>query len=503
MHFIVKALLALVFLSFIPGISLYTDAQTQVNHLDTVKTVNAFTALGHTLTSDYHIPFWMRSMQRGALPQAGGSASVFGGIKKEYNHMRSHKLLDWGSGLEFRGNIGDDYDFYLIEAYAKVRFSIFQISAGRTKDIIGLIDSTSMSTGSFILSGNALGIPKIEFSNPNYWNIPFTDGLIAFKGNLAHGWFGSRLVTTTNTRFNTYLHQKSLHGRLGKKHWKIRLYGGFNHTAMWGNENQMFDNYGISNREAFTYVFIGKAYGNRHVPTSKVGNHLGSIDQGLDLRFKNWELFAYHQFYYEAGALVKLANIEDGTWGVSLTNKAARKENRVYWKRFLIEFIHSKSQGGELDDPDRPSGFEDYYNNYQYIEGWAYEGENLGNVLFTSQKYMRKELPQPSKPYFVNNRITALHLASVFGYNRWRFTAKFTASKNFGHYSKYPAHRGLGEDEVFHDPPYFGQAIQYSGYLEASWPMQKGLYLNMALAVDRGDLLYHSSGGFLRITKRW
>jgi hypothetical protein len=29
------------------------------------------------------------------------------------------------------------------------------------------------------------------------------------------------------------MHQKSFYGRFGKPHWKIRLYGGFNHNVQW------------------------------------------------------------------------------------------------------------------------------------------------------------------------------------------------------------------------------------------------------------------------------
>jgi hypothetical protein len=62
-------------------------------------------------------------------------------------------------------------------------------------------------------------------------------------------------------------------------------------------------------------------------------------------------------------------------------------------KKIVVEFMNSKSQGGEPDAKITPSGDEDYYNNYLYERGWTYHGENLGNPLFTSKKYARENLP--------------------------------------------------------------------------------------------------------------
>ena len=39
-------------------------------------------------------------------------------------------------------------------------------------------------------------------------------------------------------QIETYLHQKSLYGRFGKPEWKLKLYGGFNHQVLWGNEKK-------------------------------------------------------------------------------------------------------------------------------------------------------------------------------------------------------------------------------------------------------------------------
>ncbi len=99
------------------------------------------------------------------------------------------RIFDWGVSIEGRGNIGDRSNFTIIEGYAKVRISIFEIRAGRSKEIMGLCD-TSLSSGALAVSGNALGIPKVQISIPEFYSLPIFGKLFAFKGNYAHGWIG-------------------------------------------------------------------------------------------------------------------------------------------------------------------------------------------------------------------------------------------------------------------------------------------------------------------------
>ena len=99
------------------------------------------------------------------------------------------RILDWGASVEGRANIGDKSNFTLIEGYGKVRISIFEIRAGRSKEIMGLCD-TSLTSGAWAVSGNALGIPKVQISIPEFYSLPLFGKLFAFKGNFAHGWIG-------------------------------------------------------------------------------------------------------------------------------------------------------------------------------------------------------------------------------------------------------------------------------------------------------------------------
>lgn len=479
----------------------YRDKQqNQSNH--------AFISTGFFGTSKGNVPFWMRSMKYGSVPLDGISVSLIGGVVKQYASENPQKLMDWGAGFEGRINAGNHSEFMLIESYAKIRLSIFELKGGRFREQIGLVDST-LSSGAFSLSGNALGVPKIEAGIPDFWNVPLTGGVIAIKGNVAHGWMDTQKLNKNNNntillpKIEAYLHQLSAYGRIGKVNWKVKLYGGINHMVVWGHEKEMYPGWGLSDFETFKYVLMGKAYGTNSIPTSKVGNHVGSIDQAIEIKTNHTLLTGYHQFFYDVGALVKLANAKDGLWGISLKNRQSKSSN-LFWNKFLFEFLYSKSQGGEVDSKPRASGAEDYYNNFEYYNGWSYNGENLGNPLFTSKNYIKDGYPTASSyQYFANNRMVAFHVGSEIGFNKWFCRGLLTYSLNYGTYSTSPAERSLGNNIVYHNPPYFPKVKQISAYVESHREFRNGFELGIQLAFDKGELLYNSIGSGISLSKRW
>ena len=143
-----------------------------------------------------HVPFWFRSNQFGSIPLDNASLSFIGAIRKDYDTART-RILDWGASLEGRANVGHRSDLSLIEGYAKLQIGVFEIRAGRSKEIMGLCD-TSLSSGAFAVSGNALGIPKVQIGIPEFYSLPIFGKLFAFKGNYAHGWIGKIPVEMMN-----------------------------------------------------------------------------------------------------------------------------------------------------------------------------------------------------------------------------------------------------------------------------------------------------------------
>lgn len=453
-------------------------------------------------TSSGTVPFWFRSNQFGSIPEDGISASIIGRIEKRYDSS-SKRLFDWGFGVEDRLNAGANVKSILTEAYGKVRLSIFEFKAGRSKEFMGLTDSV-LSTGAFPISGNALGIPKVQISIPEFWSIPVFGKLFAIKGNFAHGWIGTIPIKLTQSLVSenyTFLHQKSLYGRIGKPEWKWKLYGGFNHQVFWGNEKNIYgDKWTLSPWETYWYVITGKPYGTSDVARSKIGNHLGSLDFGFQYDAKNWRLLVYRQFFYDEGALFHAANLLDGLNGISIVNKA-KSSSAVQWNRMLFEVLFSKNQAGETWSPVTPSGDEDYYNNYVYSEGWSYKQIGLGTPFIENRKYIRTDLPTDPQDYFINNRVIAFHYGIAGSFKEWSVLSKISYSLNYGTYGTSEPGHSLGSH---HYPPaygLFGEVDQFSGYLEISKALKNGYRFGAAAAGDIGNLYYNSAGIILKISK--
>lgn len=450
--------------------------------------------------SNNAIPFWLRTQKFGAIPINGVSGFYEGSISKEM--VKGNNKLNWGFGLDGFVNYGNKINGNLTEAYLTLGYAPLQLKLGRSKDIIGLVDST-LSSGSFSISGNALGIPKIEISIPDYTNIPFTKGLFSFKGNFSYGIIGNepiakRSYIISNTAFTQY-HQKSLYIRIGKEKSRVKLYGGFNHNVTWGDENKFFKDWNLSAFSTFVKVVTGGVHKD-----SKVGNHLGSIDQQIDYRFNNVSITGYHQFFYEVGGLFHLNNIKDGLWGISFKNHQINKEKALFaWNKILIEFFASKSQGGELDAKITPSGDEDYYNNYLYLNGWRYKSENLGSNFITNRNYLRNGLPQRDIESHSNNRLYLAHVGVDMNIGSFNCVTKLSYSKNFGTYGTSSIGNSTGIIREIQKPPYFPEVNQFSGDFEINRPLRQGWNLGVTIAVDRGQLLTNSAGGLLRLRKQW
>ncbi|HTI90468.1 MAG TPA: capsule assembly Wzi family protein, partial [Puia sp.] len=330
-----------------------------------------------------NVPFWMRSDRFGSVPLPGTSASFLAAGAKEYSPQAG--LVDWGASVLLRADVGSSSRVTLIEGFVKARFSIFQFRAGRIREFTGLVDST-LSSGAFAISGNALGIPKVQLSIPEYWSPPVFGNLFAFKGNFDYGWLGEDSIQYTRytERSKLYYHQLSFWGRLGKPGWRLQLYGGFTHQVQWGDERSIYGpKFLLTPFKTFQYAVMGKTYLG-----SKIGNHIGSIDLAMSYDLGNVTVSLYRQNFYDEGALAKLANIADGLNGISLTNKEYRIAEAVpdyypvlgdlnppfQWHKVVFELFYSKNQAGYPWSKPTNSGDENYYNNFEYYQGWSYKG---------------------------------------------------------------------------------------------------------------------------------
>ena len=452
-------------------------------------------------TSNGTVPFWLRSNQYGSVPLDGASLSLIGFARKDFDPGKE-QLFDWGASFEGRANIGQGSDLTLIEGYGKVRLGIFELRAGRSKKITGLCDTT-LTSGSWAISGNSLGIPEIELAVRDYWSLPWLGELFAFKGNFAHGWMGdlqmARFILLDTLTLRSYLHQKSLYGLFGKPSWRVRFYAGFNHQVVWGSERDYYlEDYTLTPWETYLYVITGKRFSNGYIQQERQGNHLGSIDLGLEFELSGVKILLYRQNLYEVGGLAHLANIQDGLNGLMIEN-LQQESRKTIWSKFLFEFLYTKNQAGRPWSPEFGSPYEPYYNHGQYLTGWSLDGTGLGNPFISTREYLRQELPAHPDDYFVNNRVLAFHLAGKGAINDVDIKFKASWSRNFGTY-----HTTDEEQSTDITDPgsigIFGRKEQFSAFIEMDKKVSNNIGVGLTGAVDLGELYYNSAGIFLRLT---
>jgi hypothetical protein len=446
-------------------------------------------------TTNGTVPFWLRSNQFGSIPLSGTSGSMIGRIRKDYD---TTKTFDWGASFEGRGNAGKTSQFILVEGFVKAHAGIFELKAGRSKDIVGLVDST-LSSGSFPISGNALGIPKISIGIPNYYSIPVLGKLFAVKGAFANGYMGDVSVHYGKNKgnFTNYFLSNSVYVKVGMPSWRFNFQAGYNHQALWGDEKRIFPRFDLSGWETYRYVLTGKVYQG-----SKVGNHVGSVDIGAEYRFDGLTVSIYRQNLYDKGALSNLANIKDGLNGIKLVNNSQNTTNNFYWKKILLELFYTVDQAGLLASKQTESGAEDYYNNYEYLEGWSYKDLALGNPFITSTFYVRNDLGRSPRQFFVNNRVEAFHAALQFYAFKWFYTSKLSYSINYGTFETGSGlFRSVGGIRPPAYPGAFKEVRQLSAYLEGLLPLKNGYNIGYDIGYDHGGLLYNSFGLILKASK--
>ena len=142
-----------------------------------------------------------------------------------------------------------------------------------------------------------------------------------------------------------------------------------------------------------------------------------------------------------------------------------------------------------------PSGDEDYYNNYQYIQGWSYKGIGIGNPFISSRDYTREGLPSDPDEYFINNRVVVFHFGFEGSLQNWEFHFK-----NFLFTELWNLYKQVHDVKI---PGYgiFGEKKQFSAYLDVNKELKQGVNIGFTGAFDVGELFYNSVGVLVRVSK--
>lgn len=351
---------------------------------------------GTYFSSSKATPFWQRTNQYGIVPLQSPILTFRGAAHKEYDSTRNEqqKLKNFGIGYGFWGvaNIGNQSKIFMPESYIKIRHRAVELYGGRRREIIGLVDTT-LTAGSYIWSGNALPIPKIQLAIPNYSQIGKSSFFL--KLGISHGWFGKQRGVT-----NSFLHQKWFYGRLGREDAKFKFYAGFNHQVQWGgvseNKDPFFSKDGqLAPYPKYSYQFVLIPFLQKLIKLNPdklttfdrglaIGNHLGSVDIGLEFENTNVKLLFYKQQPYDfARSLYNFNNIEDGLYGLSLNLK-----QHYYVKKILIEYLYTVSQGLYRFGKYQTSNYienDDYFSHGQYT-AWEYNNFIIGTPFILANE---------------------------------------------------------------------------------------------------------------------
>lgn len=468
---------------------------------------------GVLASSTDQVPYWLQTNQFGIIPKTGPAGLLIGTAQSDYRYPQSpqRRKLDWGYGVQLVGQGAAESRLLVAEAYGKVRVGVFELWAGRRKQVVGLADSR-LSSGSFVWSGNTLPIPRVELAIPEYWPLGFTNGWVSVKGSFSHGWFGRGEYVR-----DSYLHQKAIYVRLGKPRSLFRVYGAFTHQAQWGGYARFLERDPTSSFEgqladsfvAYMNVVLPlktDALKNRAKFTTfdqnRVGDHRGSAEVGLELQLPQGSLFHYQQHFYDLGRkLYNFRNIEDGLYGLRYVSKRPRP----LLSEAVLELFNSGNQGVYQFGRYLGGEPEQYFINGQYPEGWSYKGRTIGTPLISQTTDTNPDLPSiPFSGYTLDNqlisgrfginnyRVWALHTGLSGNLSRWwGYQTKVTFSRNYGTFpAAFPANTN-----------------QVSGLVSVTRTLRgaAGSTLLVSVGYDQGKLLRHPNqiGAYVGWRKTW
>lgn len=427
-------------------------------------------------------PYWMRNNQYGKIPleNSGTVLDIWAGV--EYDEKKKY---DWKYELELTGNLGKVNDIWLTQAYVSGRRGKWEIYAGRRREVVGLGD-TSLTSGFYSWSGNAVPIPKIQFGTYDF--LDFAKGNLGVFMTYAHGWWDNQGVTRGG-----FLHQKQLYGRIGKREGLINLFGGVNHQVIWGGDNYqdgVFNfPYGKGLNTYYYVVTLSKKRDNLSIDPNapatesgyQFGSHLGSIDFMLTLN-PSWGKFRfYRQFAWETGRIFNLTLINDGLSGISFENKQGEWVKHITW-----EYLYTYNQGYFDSGISKLLGLRDthegeresYFNNTN--GGWQYWGRGIGTPLmvFDRESGLRED-------YFFSKNAVKVMFLGISG-RIPNFSIDYQLMVSNGRYF-------VPSPMFSYDEP-SNPSKQFAVGIGLSRDLGSGLRAQMGIGLDSGEHIKNTAG---------
>lgn len=446
------------------------------------------------------IPFWLRANQYGAVPATG--SALFFDVEvnsREDSNARFIKNILYGANVFV--STGKNAQIIIPELYTGYRILGWEITIGRKRTILGLVDST-LSSGSITWSGNSLPLPAITIIRPHFSKLLFP--WFSWKASYSHGWFGEQRFASSY-----FLHQKSLYGRIGNESSKLKLYGGILHHVQWGGfPARERDQNGLPipstpfSSDLRTYILAiypskkmtQKMDGYDPFDTeNRFGNHLGQLDVAATLQLKNSSIMGYKQTLFETGATFSsLSNVDDGLYGIGW--KSSNKTS--IWQHITLEYLQTTNQGSYQPALPRLLGLQDrhfgennfYFNHQQYYDGWSYQRQTIGTPFLLAEEQIRSQKFGGNGYVFTNNnRVKVGYLAMQHKFGPIDIISKLAYSRNFG--SDWNSIRPISQ---------LSTALMFE-YI----PQLANQKWTLSIGTDRGDLIKDTYGISIRFLQQW
>ncbi|MBO4674357.1 MAG: hypothetical protein J5616_08425 [Bacteroidaceae bacterium] len=464
-----------------------------------------------TLSDGQHAPFWLTSNRYG-LSSIEKNSGYLRGIVFRSADADSTRHWDVGYCADLYISHNHTRDLFIQQLYADIRWKRGVLTIGQKQQPMEL-KNNELSSGSQTYGINAHPFPQLRLALPDYWEIPYTHGWVAFKGHISWGFQSDNMFQQSFTRRMTPYDQNVLmltragYVRIGKQQKPFNAELGLELASQYGSshfertENGLEKFRNARNLTSLWHALIGGGSdGYDGAIKNNEGNMLGSwvLRLNYDTKSVRYGLYADHFFEdhsalfhinydgyaYENGQMVKKKNrwllypLKDIMLGADVHLKHFR-----WLSDAVVEYLYTRYQSGPVYSDRNPyvttqvAGVDNYYNN-RFEPGWQHWGQTLGNPLYLSPIYNTDH-----RLAFQSNRFTAWHIG-IAGQptDNLHYRLRATWEESLGTY----------------DLPYTNPKRTFSIGIEANYrcdALYKGFNIGAAFGLDRGELVGDNTGG--------
>lgn len=468
--------------------------------------VNVNIEMSGTFGSGDHAPLWLQANRYGLPSTETNSGHLRAGL---FRSTQADSLHNWryGYGLDLAVAANHTSAFIIHQAYADIDYKKARLTIG-AKERPMEFKNNRLSSGSQTFGINARPIPQIRLELPEYWNIPLTGKWLAFKGQMAWGWFTDTNwqhdFTHKQSRYTDHqqYHAKAFYFRLGNERKfplsfelgleMATILGGTTHTPTttyhnWNGWKSIYNAFKVS----------GGDLGSK---SNMEGDVLGSWLARLNYNAKGWSTAVYLDKFFEDKAGFKGTQFNGYGEGDQWRTKVSDKHFRYDFKDFLLgwelnikrgtwlrgitaEYLYTKYQNGPVHHPndrvnsDKLSGIYNFYN-HTIFSGWQHWGQAIGNPLYYSPLYNDDGIIE-----FKNNRFIAYHFGVEGQPTRtlsYRVLATFL--QGWGTYAK----------------PFTDEKRQRNFLIESTYtpftPKLRGYSATLGIGIDSGSIIGNNCG---------